>query len=84
MLRWLLRIPSNLGIFRDSARKMLLARSALECGTLVPLSASHLAGAHGGPTRAGSKLSAAKAGASSRTPKVAASNIANFLSMFSR
>ena len=33
MLRCLLRIPSNLRIFRDSARKMLLARSALECGT---------------------------------------------------
>ena len=59
-------------------------RSALECGTSVPLSASHLAGAYRGPTRAGSKLPAAKAGASSRTPKVAASNIDNFLSMFSR
>jgi hypothetical protein len=57
---------------------MLLARSALECGTLVPLSASHLADAHGGPTRAGNELPAAKAGASSCTPRVAASNIDTF------
>ena len=57
---------------------MLLARSALECGTLVPLSPSHLADAHGGPTRAGNELPAAKAGASSCTPRVAASNIDTF------
>jgi hypothetical protein len=70
-----------LRIFRHSARKMLLARSALECGTLVPLSTPSLLAPTEGRPEAGSKLPAGKAGASSRTPKVTVSNIDNLLSM---